>query len=109
MGQTFDDGILTIYDTANTAAPGDKPAIQLKERERFYFSYQTVSYQRVYEAMQAKQKADEVVCIPGWNRQIRTLDICSLDDGTQYQINVVQPALDNDGLRITRLTLERRS
>lgn len=30
-----------------------------------------------------------------------------LDDGTQYQVMMVQPGTDEDGLRITRITLER--
>ena len=49
---TFDDGILTVYRTENTAQPGKKPVQRLKVKGRHYFNYgelgkRTENYQTV--------------------------------------------------------------
>lgn len=36
---TFDDGILTVYRTENTAKPGKKPVPKLKVKGKHYFNY----------------------------------------------------------------------
>lgn len=103
---TFDDGILKIYKTVNKAEPGNKPAIGLEYKGSYYFGYAELGFTRVYTAMQAKQQVDAVVNVPGWN-DIKVLDICVMEDGQQYQIGLVQPTYDEDGLRIMKLTLQR--
>lgn len=103
---TFDDGILKIYKTVNKAEPGNKPVIGLEYKDSYYFGYAELGFTRVYKAMEAKQQVDAVVNVPDWN-DIRTLDICAMEDGGQYQIGLVQPTHDEDGLRIMKLTLQR--
>lgn len=103
---TFDDGILTIYKTENIAEPGAKPVIGLVQKDQYYFSFGDIGITRYYTAMQAKQQIEQVVNIPGWG-DVSTLDICVLEDGRQYRIVMRQPTHDDDGLRITRLSLER--
>lgn len=103
---TFDDGILAVYGTANAARPGDKPSIRLELKERYYYGYDVLGITRFYQAKNAGQEIDCVVRIPGWG-DVKATDICVLDDGTQYQVTMVQPGTDEDGLRITRITLER--
>lgn len=103
---TFDDGILKVYKTVNKAEPGNKPVIGLEYKDSYYFGYAELGFQRVYNAMQAKQQVDAIVNVPDWN-DIRTLDICAMEDGGQYQIGLVQPTHDEDGLRIMKLTLQR--
>lgn len=103
---TFDDGILTVYQTENIAEPGMKPVIGLKEKEKYYYGFGELGFNRVYTAMQAKQQIEAVVNVPGWN-DIRIHDVCALDDGEQFRISLVQPSKDEDGLRIMRLSLER--
>ena len=44
--------------------------------------------------------------IPGWN-DISALDICVLEDGRQYKLAMIQPTTDENGLRVTKLSLER--
>lgn len=103
---TFDDGILKIYKTVNKAEPGNKPVIGLEYKNSYYFEYAELGFTRAYTAMQARQQIDAVLNIPGWN-DIRTLDICVMEDGQQYKIGLVQPTHDEDGLQIMKLTLER--
>ena len=102
---TFDDGILTIYEVNNTAEPGNKPQIGLVKKSQHYFGLETVGINRYYTALQAKQQIETLVHI--WqDRQIHSQDICVLEDGEQYKIVMVQHT-DIDGLRVTKLSLER--
>lgn len=103
---TFDDGILTIYETENIGEPGMKPVTGLTEKARYYYGFDTLGYNRFYTALQAKQQIEAVVNVPGWN-DIRIQDICALDNGEQFRIVLSQQTLDEDGLRITKLSLER--
>lgn len=103
---TFDDGILTIYDVSNSAAAGKKPEYALKEKARYYYGYERLGITRYYQALQADQKIECVVAIPGWE-DVKTTDICALEGGVQYRIAMVQPDHDEDGLRIMKLSLER--
>ena len=56
--------------------------------------------------MQARQRVDAVVNVPGWN-DVKETDICEFEDGEQYKIGPVQPTHDEDGLKIMKLSLER--
>lgn len=103
---TFDDGVLTICQVTNRASPGMKPEPVLREKESYYFGYETLGVQRYYTAMQAKQRIEAVVCVPDWG-DIQTEDICIMESGRQYKIAMSQPTTDIDNLRITRLSLER--
>lgn len=103
---TFDDGILTICEEQNIASPGQKPVMERVEKARYYYSYSDLGIGRYYQAMTANQQIDCVVVIPGWDK-IRTTDVCVLEDGDSYQIDMVQPTLDDENLRITKLSLER--
>lgn len=105
---TLDDGIIRIYSLVDTAYNGEKPNLQLSDTcTRHCFSYETVGFHRFYTAMEAKQRVDDVVRIYQ-DRMIRAdQNIAELEDGTQFKIILVQHMLDEDGLRITKLTLER--
>lgn len=103
---TFDDGILSICRTVDAAKAGMKPEIQLELKERYYFGFDNIGITRYYTAMQANQQISAVVNIPDWG-DISTLDICVLEDGRQYKVVMCQPTTDENGLRITKLSLER--
>ena len=103
---TFDDGILSIYKTVDVSKPGMKPEIQLELKDQYYFGFDNIGITRYYTAMQANQQISAVVNIPDWG-DISTLDICALEDGKQYKIAMRQPTTDENGLRITKLSLER--
>lgn len=103
---TFDDGILTIYSVENVGKPGMMPVTGLVEKEKYYYGFDTLGFNRYYTALQAQQRIESVVNIPGWGN-ISATDICALDDGTQFRIVMRQPTHDEDGLKITKLSLER--
>lgn len=102
----FDDGILNIYETIDVAEAGKKPDIRLQEKGKHYFQFEVVGYGRYYTALQVNHKIDANVKI--WqDTTISTLDLCVLEDGLQYRIIQIQHFTDDDGLRKSRLSLER--
>lgn len=103
---TFDDGILKIYRTENSAPPGFEPVERLVFLAGYYYHQETLGYGRYYTALQARQKVDLVVAVPGWE-DILANHICILEDGLQYTVQLVQKSFDDGGLKITRITLER--
>ena len=105
---TFDDGILKVCGVTNTAESGDKPKYELTEKARFYFSFDVLGIQRYFTALEAKAELSHVVNIPGWN-ELDPRDIVVLEDDKQYRLAMVQPMKDDNGLRITKLSLERIS
>lgn len=112
---TFDDGIVGVYELTQVKVPGKMPTEGLQLSERFYFSYETLGINRYYTALQAGQQIEAVISVPGWNeiKANRHIAIIANDDGnitsesTQYRIQMAQPTTDDQGLRITRLSLER--
>lgn len=103
---TFDDGILKVCEITNTAPNGNKPVYKLAVKASYYFGFDVVGFNRYYTALSAKVQISHVVNIPGWD-QISALSVIVLEDGTQYRLSQVQPMLDDAGLRITKLSLER--
>jgi len=103
---TFDDGILKIYRTENTAEPGEMPKEGLTLLSEHFFGFDILGYSRYYTALQANQSISAVVNIPEWH-DIHVLDIAELEDGRRYRIRLAQPMKDENGLNITKLTLER--
>lgn len=103
---TFDDGILVIYSVKNLARPGEKPIQGLKEKSKHYYGYDTIGVTRYYEALKADNLIESVVNIPGWH-DILANNVCILENKTQYRISMVQPMLNEDNLKIMKLSLER--
>lgn len=103
---TFDEGILTVYSVYNSAEKGKKPVYSLKEKSKHYYSFSAVGINRYYTALQAKQKIENVVNIPEWD-DITTDDMVRLENGNIYKIAMVQKVLDDENLKITKLSLER--
>ena len=103
---TFDDGIMRVCSVTNVSGNGEKPVMKLTETERFYFGFDVVGINRYYTALAAKVQLSHVVNIPGWS-PLDPLSVIVLEDGTQYRLSMVQPLLDDDGLRVTKLSLER--
>lgn len=104
---TFDDGIVKIYVIQNVADEGDKPREALVLYKSFFFGHSDLGINRYYTALQAHQQIESVINVQGWERFNPAIHIAVMEDGSQFRIQMVQPMLDNDGLRITRLSLER--
>ena len=103
---TFDDGILTILTVSNMAEKGAKPVAGFTERAQHYYNYDNLGVTRYYQALQANQRLEAVVNIPDWP-DITTDDACKLENGKTYRIRMLQPTYDEEGLKITKMSLER--
>lgn len=101
---TFDDGIVTIYEAKLVSEKGMQPKRQLVQKSRHFFSFETVGYNRFYEALKANEQIENMISIPV-DRSIKIHDMAKLEDGIIYTISLVQHYKDDDGLYCTRLTL----
>lgn len=103
---TFDDGALRVYRVENNAAQGAMPQETETLLSVHYFGFDVLGFSRYYTALQANQSISAVVNIPGWH-DISVLDIAEMEDGRRYRIRLCQPMKDENGLDMTKLTLER--
>lgn len=103
---TFDDGIVKIYSVESSSVKGNKPTATATYKSSFHFGFDDVGIQRYYSAMSNNQLIESVINID-LDRSIRPYDIVQFEDGSLYVIDMVQHPLDEDGLRYTRLSLER--
>ncbi len=102
----LDSGILRVCTLEDTAEPGGMPSERLVEKSQHWYGERTVGYGRYFAAGQANERVDLLVRV--WeDRSISTLDYCILEGGAQYRIVQVQQLTDEDGLRVTDLSLER--
>ena len=100
-----DEGILQICSLQNVAPPGLMPTESLVEVATAYYARRTAGYQRIYSALGANHRFDMIVRafateIPeaGW--------YVVLDDGTQYQIDIVQEIVGKDCVDLTLIKVE---
>lgn len=111
----LDSGIATIYNSRNTAAPGAFPVL-VWDVEFFssYYGDKTVGITRFWTAAAHDDRADLLIEIQR-NGGISTADRCQIQPFTDgataglYKILQVQHLLNEDGLPVTDLTLERIS
>lgn len=106
----LDSGILTLYKLKNTAENGRMPVQKLVEYDKAYFGERTVGYNRLYAAKGVNNQIDKLVRI--WrNETVEAGDYTILDPSEenpkQYRIDAVQQLYDDDGLKVTDLTLVR--
>lgn len=102
----LDSGILELYKLVNTAPNGNMPNEQLAYVDSAYYGERTVGYNRQYAAKAVNESVDKLIRI--WrDESISAGMYVLLEDGDQYQIDFVQHLLDDDGLKVTDLTLSR--
>lgn len=103
---TFDDGVVMICEVVNDAEPGDIPVKRLKRLQELSFHEESVGITRYYEAIRANQLIEKVISVPHeFDASVNQMAV--LEDGSQYQIRMVQAGTDENSLRILRLSLER--
>lgn len=115
-----DAGIVTICKLTNTAASGLMPKEELVPLEyegevlTWRFEDRFIGYSRQYEAKGVGERIDKLIRI--WNApQVRIGYYAVLTDyegqenesGDQYRIDNVQPQIDENGLKVTDITLYR--
>ena len=102
----FDDGILRLCELTSPEDNGNMPAPVLREVTRAWYGRRTVGYNRQYAAMGANQRVD--LLLRTWYLPAAQIGMyVMLEGGLQYRLDNVQHLLDEDGLRVTDLTLQR--
>ena len=102
----FDAGKVTICNLQNTARPGRMPVEALVPVASAYFGERIVGYNRFYAALGANQQADLLIRIWRYPAKIGQYAVLSMSENDgQYRIAHVQHLLDEDGLKVTDLTL----
>lgn len=100
------EGTLRICTLTNTAEAGEMPVEQLVIQSYHYYGDRTIGYNRQYAAIGVSQQVDRLVRI--WRDDTVTVKMYAvLDDDKQYRIDMVQHMEDEDGLKVTDLTLFR--
>jgi hypothetical protein len=100
------EGTLKICNLQDTAGPGEMPTEKLVVQSYHYYGDRTIGYGRQYAAMGVEQQVDRLVRI--WrDESVHVRQYALLDDGQQYRIDMVQHLTDEDGLKVTDLTLFR--
>lgn len=109
----LDSGIATIWRAEVSADPGKKPVESFtNEFFKSYYGDKTVGYSRYWTAQAHDSQANFMIEIQR-NAGISTADRCQLapyldiEAAGYYKILQVQHLLDDDGLPVTDLTLER--
>lgn len=108
MAMLLDGGIVTIYRQTDTAEPGEMPSYNWTEWWQSYFGEKTVGVNRYYIAMAHDDQIDLMIEVRR-NREISPATDRAEIGGTYYRIVQVQHVLDEDGLPMTDLALERVS
>lgn len=102
------EGKVKICSLQNIAAKGRMPMELLVEKSEAYYGERVVGFSRQYAALGVDQRVDKLIRI--WRDEAITVhDYAILDDDMkeQYRIDNVQHLLDEDGLKVTDLTLYR--
>ena len=105
----MDSGMVQICNLQNTADPGLIPQERLVPVLSALFGERTVGYNRFYQAQGVNEQVDMLIRI--WRTGLAHIGMyavlsCSETD-VQYRIINVQHLLDEDGLKVTDLTLQR--
>lgn len=105
----MDAGQLSLCTLVNTAAPGTMPKERLHEISRSYFEERVVGFSRYFTARGVNEQADLLVrCwrMPEAQAGMYAVLTMSEYDG-QYRVVQAQHLLNDDGLKVTDLTLAR--
>lgn len=116
MAEIYDGGTCTICDCVDYAKDGSMPYLCLVPIITSYFGVLKVGMNRAYLAKGADERIDYFVRIPeeGYRPRIGQYAVLASYEheedhanGDRYRITLVQPQIDEDGLPVYDLQLER--
>ena len=93
--QSYNDGVVAIHKTEDTARAGYQPVITLVEPAAWRLRYAELrlGLQRYYEARQNQVEVERVIRVPRVTG-ITNQDVAVTEDGRKYRIDMVQSADD---------------
>lgn len=93
ISQSFNDGLVTVYEQTDTAAPGYQPKPVLEKKVALRYEERKLGIQRYYAAAQNQQRIERVLRVPK-TAIVNVQDIAITEDGRKYRIELVQLAPD---------------
>lgn len=105
--QTFNDGLLDVYELCNIAFSGEMPEEGMRHKIKLAYHERTVGMQRFYAAHAVQTKIDMLVRVHE-RREITDRDVVVLRDGLQYDIVQIQ-LIEGAMPPVMDLSLRRRS
>lgn len=101
-------GKVTICDLVNTADAGAMPVEKLSPVTAALFEERAVGYNRFYAAQGVNQQIDLLIRVWRMAVQIGQYAVLEMSENNgQYRITNVQNLMNDDGLKVTDLTLSR--
>lgn len=93
--QTFNDGVIRVYEVTNIAEPGNRPkeGLVLKYEAAIPYEERTVGVTRYYTGKQSQNTIEQLLRIPRINGISRN-DVVVPIDGEQYRIEQIQSIND---------------
>lgn len=102
----LDSGIVRICELVQLQPNGGMPSFRLETKFSVFYGERTVGVTRLYSALGANQKIDALIRV--WeNRDILVDMFAVMEDGSQFRISEIQHLKDDDGLKVSDLTLEK--
>lgn len=101
----FDSGTAVFCRLVNNAAVGDMPDEHLIPFTQHDYGERIVGYGRQYAAKGVNEQVDMLIRF--WQDRSIRIGMYAVIDEVQYRIDNVQHLLDDDGLKVTDLTLGR--
>lgn len=94
ISQSYNDGIVIIYDIKDTAQAGRAPAEELTAKVSLHYAEQKLGLTRYYQSKQVQIEAERVVRVPKSAVEITNQDAARTEDGKLYRITLVQEVRD---------------
>lgn len=88
ISQTYNDGLVTIYSTSNSAEPGRQAKEQLTPKFSLRFEEEALGINRLYLSRANKAEINRVIRVP--RVDISSQDVAITHDGITYRIDTVQ-------------------
>lgn len=101
----FDSGELILCTVKDDASTSEMPKEKLVPGNRHLYGERTIGYGRQYAAMGVSEQVDMLARI--WQDRSARIGMYALVGNDQYRINNVQHLIDEEGLQVTDLTLQR--
>lgn len=87
--QTFNDGVLTVYEIINGSEPAGMPKKMLSVKGKLNYDEKTVGINRYESALQNNVQISKLLRVMR-KKDVSTQDVVILEDEKQYQIVRIQ-------------------
>lgn len=95
VSQTFNDGVLSVYDVSDAAVPGRKPVKRRTLKVTLAFAERRVGIGRFYQSSQAQARIERVLRVSKSDAEIRAQDLVTVTGSDLvYRVEQVQSVPD---------------